>query len=78
MCNVSFTDTTILKHISHSKTCKKSYTKNELFLLKDWAKEKKVEKKKNSYDPEKRRANYLKLKSKIKEAGQDKVNINTS
>ena len=58
--------------------CKKSYTKNELFLLKDWAKEKKVEKKKKSYDPEKRRANYLKLKSKIKEAGQDKVNINIS
>ena len=77
-CEIGYTRATILKHISHSKPCKDCYTKVELVLLKDWAKEKKGESKKRSYDPDKRKKIYLQLKRKNQLHGTDKVILNIS
>ena len=54
VCNVGFTRATILKHISHS-SCKEYYRKEEIWLYREWTKEKIGKKKKQSYDPRKRR-----------------------
>ena len=71
-CEVGFTRATILKHISHAESCKDSYTREELLLYQEWAKEKVLETKKKSYsydpsayDPEKRRKIYLDRKDKV-------------
>ena len=60
-------------HISHSKLCKNHYTKEELSLLKDWAKESIAEIRQIYYDPEKRKNRYLEEKKKKQLKTKNKV-----
>ena len=66
-CEICFTQATILKHISHSKSCRKSYKNEEIQLYKEWAKERIAETKNLLYNPEKQRKLYLEKKRKAHE-----------
>ena len=56
----------VLKHISHCKTCKNEYTDDELQKIKDFMKKRKhkidVERQKKKYDPIQRKLRYEKIK----------------
>ena len=64
-CKKCFTASTIFKHISHSKLCKKSYSMDDLQEFDEWTKDRKQERRRTSYDPDKRRQRYKQNKAKI-------------
>ena len=57
-CNEYFKETTILKHVTHDKTCGPKFSTNDIQSLKDMAKERKRKRRnqrhKNTYSPTKR------------------------
>ena len=80
-CKKDFTQSTILKHITHKPSCKIDYSEREIQLYQQWSKEehnnKRLGKLKKSYDPVKRRERHLKEQKKknLLKAKSDETNF---
>ena len=65
-CKFNFKRATILKHVSHSPSCRSHYSRDDISELDSWTNQvkdqKRSEKRKMLYQPEARRAKYLKEK----------------
>ena len=61
-CERDFTVSTVLTHILRNPSCKAAYCMLELNAFQEWKKERRNEKKRESYDPVKRREKHQKDK----------------
>ena len=61
-CDKDFEASTILKHLSHTASCKSAYSIKEIQAFRNMKKKRRNEVKKDSYDPNERRKKYQKEK----------------
>ena len=75
-CKINFRRATILKHVSHSPSCRSFYSKDDISELYSWTKQRNDQNrsKKRKYDPEARRARHL-LERKRKNSQKIEPNI---
>ena len=75
VCHVDFEQKTIYKHISNKASCKAKYSNEEIKVYQEWARDRRNEKRRKSYDPVKSRNKYHEKVGKFIEKQSDRESL---
>ena len=75
VCHVDFEQKTIYKHISNKASCKAKYSNEEIKVYQEWARDRRNEKRRKSYDPVKSQNKYHEKVGKFIEKQSDRESL---